>query len=194
MKKLLIFCLFIIVYHQANAQETKAELEYNIKSVQIGYLNFSLNDETRLTRKLSLKTSVTFEPYNYRSESFSKGYIVYPYLNLETRWYSNLDRRAEKYKKTEGNTGNIWSIIATYSPDWIVLTSQESPIKNSLIRIGPNYTIRRTLGKHFDFEGSAHSEYGYIFQPSKDYSNIPYRGSYFYGGIGVKIGYHFIKK
>ncbi len=193
MKKIAVLILTVFLFTKAHSQEiTKPQLEYNLKSVQIGYLNLVLSDETRLARKLSLKTELSFSPDKYRSDGNETGYIVYPYLNLETRWYSNLDRRAGKDKKTEGNTGNIWSLTATYSPKYIILTNQNNPNKNSLISIGPSYTIRRTLGKNFDIEGNVGGDYGYIIKSSREF--LRNNGSYFSFGAGIKLGFHFTKE
>ncbi len=190
MKKTILFILTILLFTEVKSQEkSKTQLEYNLKSVQIGYLYLALNDETRLARKLSLKTGLSFSPYKYRSGGYKNDYIVYPYLNLETRWYSNLDRRAEKNKKIQGNTGNIWSLKAIYSPNYIILTNLNNPDKNSLVSIGPYYTIRRTLGKNFDIEGNIGGDYGYIINSNKNYFSN--HGSYFSYGAGIKLGFHF---
>lgn len=192
MKTLFLILFIVAVSYQTYAQENpEASVESAINGIQVGYLTLSLNNEVRLARKLTLRSDVSFSPYHYRSNGRSSEYIVYPYFNFETRWYSNLDRRADKGKKTAGNTGNIWSLKATYSPDWVLLSNQENIVKSSLLSVGPRYIVRRTLGAHFNFEGSLDLEYGYIIRSTKEY--LPH-GGYFYGGVGLKIGYHFTRK
>jgi hypothetical protein len=184
-------CLALSIFAYAQ-EEKKPELETTINSIKISYIGLNLSNEIRLSRKLSLNTNLQLSPSNLRSNGADHSYVVYPDYNLETRWYTNLDRRAAKGKRTDANTGNAWSLRATYSPDLLLLTNQNYTVKSSLLSIGPSYTIRRTFWKNFNFEGSLNARQAYIFRSTREY--LPNQGAYLEFSAGIKIGYQFVRK
>ena len=188
----IIICNMFLAAFVYGQEEKEPELETTINSIKISYIGLNLSNEIRLARKLSLNTNLQVSPSSLRSNGADHSYVVYPDFNLETRWYTNLDRRAAKGKRIEGNTGNAWSLRATYSPDLLLLTNQNYIVKSSLLSIGPSYTIRRTFWKNFNFEGSLNARQAYIFRSSREY--LPNQGAYLEFSAGFKIGYQFVRK
>ncbi|WP_233530585.1 hypothetical protein [Gelidibacter salicanalis] len=94
------------------------------------------------------------------------GFLLTPVLTLEPRWYYNLNKRASKSRRTDGNSGNFISIKTTYHPDWFVISNESNLNFITDISIIPTWGIRRNIGDHFNYE--AGFGVGYLHYFKKD--------------------------
>lgn len=195
MKKIIVLG-FVLISFIAKAQEAKkVSVEKNLYGVQLGIVNASFYYETKLDRKISLRTEAGLELYSSTKEyddptiedntttQFS------PYLAIEPRWYYGLDRRKRLGKKIYNNSSNYVSLTARY-------TSSNTPIAQNgdfdivpAFSIVPKYGIRRAFAKHFNYEFSGGVGYQYnIFSKSKgcdcDHNNTVV-------DLQIRIGYDF---
>jgi hypothetical protein len=165
---------FILISLLAKAQEVeKVSVEKNLYGAQLGILNTSFYYETKLDRKIALRTeaglAVGFSTKDYTDPAIKdeNATLIVPYLTLEPRWYYGLDRRKRLEKKTYKKNSNYVSLATSY-------ISSKTPVANngdfdvaSAITIIPKYGIRRAFAKHFNYEFLAGVGYQYnIFSSS----------------------------
>ena len=157
---------FILISLITKAQE-KASVEKNLYGVQLGIVNTSFYYETKLDRKISLRTELGLElissTIDYADPAIEDKITTQfsPYLTLEPRWYYSLDRRKKLKKNITNNSSNYLSLRTTYG-------FNKSPlIKNGdfdivpALSIIPKFGIRRVFAKHFNYEFSGGIGYQY---------------------------------
>src|SRR5258705_7620166 len=89
---------FILLSFIVKAQQ-EASVEKNLYGVQLGIVNTSFYFETKLDRKITLRTEAGIElasstkEYDDPAIQDKKTTQISPYLTLEPRWYYGLDRR-----------------------------------------------------------------------------------------------------
>lgn len=193
MRNYLVLGLFLISL-LAKAQE-KASVEKNLYGVQLGIVNASFYYETKLDRKITLRTEAGLElvsstlEYDDPAIGDKTTTQFSPYLTLEPRWYYGLDRRKRLEKNTINNSSNYLSLRTSY---WF----NKSPlIKNGdidivpALSIIPKFGIRRVFAKHFNYEFSGGVGYQYnVFSNSEgcdcDHNNTAV-------DVQIRIGYDF---
>ena len=120
---------------------------------------------------------------NYTDES---GLAFIPVIILEPRFYYNLNKRLNKGKRIDGNSGNFISLKTIYYPDLFVIGTNEDLNLESDFMIIPTWGIRRNIGKHFNYE--AGFGIGYIHYREEYYSD---NKSDVAVNIHARIGYRF---
>lgn len=190
LKKLLFLgvLLFSII---SNAQEQQdVSVEKSIWGIQTGLLGLWGHNESRLSRKIALRSEVGlnggFASGRFIEDGFQ--WILAPTLNVEPRWYYNLDKRSAKGKVTSKNTANFLSINLSYNPDWFLISSSS---KNRLITsfsTTANWGIKRTLWEHFTYEFVTGLGYTVQFWKQRGYSS---NENLMVLGLGFRLGYTF---
>lgn len=153
---------FVLIGFITNAQETpeaeKVSVEKSLNSIQLGLLSLSYQNETRLDRKITLRseiglitgTSIIEYPDGREEESF----LIVPFVNLEPRWYHSLDRRNRLKKNTKNNSSNYVSLLTSFASTRTALVNTKDFETAPSLDIIPEYGIRRIIGKHFFAEYS----------------------------------------
>ena len=144
----------------ANAQEVS--VENSAWGVQVGVHPLAFYNETKLMEKITLRSELGFG-FGWGHYGNSTEWAVIPVIALEPRLYYNLQKRMEKGKRTDGNSGNFVSLYLGYVPDFKI-TSHENVIVYPAITILPMWGLKRSVGKHFNFETACGVGFNWTFQ------------------------------
>ncbi len=153
MKKIIVLS-FVLSSIIAKAQEVKpVSVEKNLNSVQFGLLSLSYQNETKLDRKITLRSEIGFATgttaRKYSDGHSETSFLIVPFINAEPRWYYGLDRRSRLKRETKNNSSNYISILTSFvSSDRTALLNTKGFEVAPYINITPEYGIRRS-GKHF---------------------------------------------
>jgi len=135
-------------------------IEKSVFGVQIGLIGIWAHNELKLSNKLALRSEIALSGVNSTS--------IRPLLALEPRLYYNLNNRATKGKRIDGNSGNYISLRTSYQF-----------FDTGEIKLVPTWGIRRNIGNHFNYEAGG----GIGLSYQKDIAFATY--------INLRIGYRF---
>ncbi|MDG5490435.1 hypothetical protein [Psychroserpens sp. SPM9] len=153
MKTVVICVLYLLSFNTIYAQQKDASVEKSVFGVQTGLLGIWANNESRLSNSIVLRTELGMDAGIFGNDIYnSSGYILGFVITAEPRWYYNLNRRQNKSKRIDGNSGNFISLKTSYHPDWFYFSSDDNVKLIADISIIPTYGIRRNIGKHFNYE------------------------------------------
>jgi hypothetical protein len=189
MKKLFYLLIACITIQSIQAQD--ASVEKSIFGVQTGFLGIWVHNEAKLSNAFALRTEVGLDGgifLNYDNDI--NGLALIPVLTLEPRWYFNLNRRQEKSKRIDGNSGTFVSLKTSYHPDWFVISSKSRNTFNFIsdISIIPTIGIRRNLGNNFNYEVGG--GIGYVRYLDEDYTQF-FNADDVAVNLHLRIGYRF---
>ncbi len=156
---ILIICLCTT---KGNAQEVS--VEESIWGIQALMLPLSVYNESKLTNNIALRSELAWG-FSWSGGGYfdnSSQWEVIPYLNVEPRYYYNLNRRNKKEKRIDNNSGNYLSLFTCFQPG-LGITSKNVELFPAIYII-PTYGLRRNMGKHFNFEIAFGVGYGWKFE------------------------------
>jgi len=180
----LIFCSLTLI-----AKSQNASVEKSTFGIQTGFLGIWANNESKLSNKIALRSEIGFDTGINGGDYYDNiGFILAPAISLEPRWYYNLNKRIEKERRIDGNSGNFISLKTKFHPDWFLISNYDNISIVSDISFVPTWGIRRNIGKHFNYETGIGVGYIYYFAKSAGYSkNV--------GDVAInlhlRIGYRF---
>ena len=181
----LISCLYINGFSQEKVQS--ASVESSVFGIQTGIAGLWVHGEFKLTNKFALRAELGLDlgiwENNYTNET---GIGLIPVITLEPRFYYNLNKRLNKGKRIDGNSGNFIALKTSYNSDLFFIASNEDLNLETDFMIIPTWGIRRSLGKHFNYE--AGFGLGYIHYREEYYSD---NKSDVAVNIHARIGYKF---
>ncbi|MGQ1891034.1 hypothetical protein ACT29H_11400 [Thermophagus sp. OGC60D27] len=191
MKNRLIIFLLIFCHCLVKSQAQDANVEKSVWGVQTLFLPLTIYNESRLTNKIALRSELSwgfFWSQNFLNDSPQWGIV--PYFCLEPRYYYNFNRRLQKGKRIDGNSGNYISVYNGFQPGFRI--KSENIDFNPFIFIVPMYGLRRHIGKHFNFETAIGIGYGLEFE-TITYANKTYHNTYssILPNFRLAIGYIF---
>lgn len=167
MKKILFLVAFCVMTLTVNAQT--ASVEKTIFNIQTNHLGLWLNNETRLTNSLALRSEVglALGPVSLGLKKDGWLYVGMPRLmfTLEPRWYYNLGKRVENSKSIAGNSGNFLSLKTTYNSNLIFSSNNNN--QPATLTVVPTWGIRRNIGNHFNYELGAGLGYAHLFKTDR---------------------------
>jgi hypothetical protein len=150
MKKILAF-LILGLNLNANAQDTS--VEKSIFGIQTGFSGIWINNESRLSNSLALRSEIGIENDFAVGDHYSgAGFILQPVLTIEPRYYYNLEKRNADGKKISKNSGNYLSLKTSYHPDWFVINLDDYITKTADLSIIPTWGMKRQIGNNFTYE------------------------------------------
>jgi hypothetical protein len=164
MKKIIILA-FVLLSIVVKAQEVqKVSVEKNINSIQLGLFSLSFRNETKLDRKIALRSEIGFgtghSTIEYSDGHKETSFLIVPFVNVEPRWYYGLDRRSRLNRNTKNNSSNFVSLLTSFVSGRTALVNTKGFEAAPYILIVPEFGIRRTSPSgHFFSEYSA--GYGY---------------------------------
>ncbi len=157
--------------------------------IQAGPIGIWAHNETRLSSSIALRSEVGFNSSILNSDYMDHtGLLMRPEITLEPRWYYNLQKRANKSKRIDGNSGNFFSLKTTYRPDWFTISNYEGYTVVNELSIIPTWGIRRHIGKYFTYEAGV--GVGYRHRLNKLDGNAVNRGEAALN-LHLRIGYRF---
>lgn len=194
MKKHLFTILFFAPYLLV-AQANKVELtsvEDRIYGVQVS-LGAWTYGEFKLDKTITLRAEIGLEGGIYNHNDFfykskKTNFILYPAVSVSPRWYYSLHKRQMKGKKTAGNSANFLSLNLTFNPNWFEITNDPYAKKyGNAIQLIPSWGMRRSIGKHFDFELGLGMGYSYNFIVKPNFQDE----HDFIAKLHLRFGYYF---
>jgi len=180
----LLLCVFTLTTTAQNAS-----VEQSTFGIQTGFLGAWVHNETKLTNQIVLRSELGLDTGIWGGSYYNKtGYVLAPVITLGPRWYYNLNKRTEKDRRIDGNSGNFITLKTSYHPDWFVISNYENVRIVSDISIVPTWGIRRNVGNHFTYETGI--GIGYVYYLAK---NAGYRDneSDVAVNLHLRVGYRF---
>ncbi|MFH6965028.1 hypothetical protein ACHRVK_21090 [Flavobacterium plurextorum] len=161
--KVYIYILFFVwslnIYSQDNMAVEKNQFKVNILLPGFVY-EHGFNAKNTLYSELSLGFGYKSSHYGGSSWSF------YPTINEQFRHYYNLDKRAEKGKRTAHNSGNFIALNAVYN--FKSISSNNDFIEDaSSFTIAPVWGLQRTYSGNFNLGLNAGIGYNFDKYESK---------------------------
>jgi hypothetical protein len=163
MKKIFLALIFCGLTFITNAQDVS--VEKSTYGIQTGFLGIWAHNESRLSNQIALRSELGLDTGIFGSDvNDINGFLLVPAITLEPRWYYNLNKRQNKSKRIDGNSGNFISIKTTFHPDWFVISNEDNINFISDISIIPTWGIRRNIGNHFNYETGFGIGYVHYFE------------------------------
>jgi len=153
MKRIFIAALILCAtIARAQDAEPTATVEKSIFNVQPGFLGLYANNEYGLSSHIALRTEVGLEA-GFTVRTDDSEWAILPMVNLEPRFYYNIEKRAGKGRNVSGNAANFVTISTRLNPDAVIYsTNGETRMATSLAFI-PKWGIRRNIGtSNFNYE------------------------------------------
>ncbi len=187
MKKILLTIIFCGLTFITKSQNTS--VEKSIYGIQTGVLGIWVHNETKLTNSIALRSEIGLN-LGIRSSISSNEteFIATPVITIEPRLYYNLNKRAQKSKRIDGNSGNFISLSTNFHPNWFVISNNNNIDITSAISIIPTWGLKRNIGKHFNYETGIGIGYGYVF---RDQNNLTKNSNELAAALNIRIGYRF---
>ncbi len=170
-KIVLISFLIMSSYFGFSQNAKEVSVEKSVFGIQIGPIGVWAYNELKLSNQFALRSEIGLAGVNTAN--------IEPLLALEPRWYYNLNKRSDKNKRIDGNSGNYISFRTNYRFFDISNADKEQ----SYLSLTPTWGIRRNIGNHFNYEAGIGIGLGFF---NDNESEIGYT-SYF----NLKIGYRF---
>ncbi len=185
------FILFTLLVFKPNYSQNKG-LENSIFNIQIGTLGSWLNNEIKLENNLSLRSEIGLDASAFGGEvNGNSGIFLTPVINIEPRWYYNINEREKKAKVTSNNSSNFLTASFSYHPDWFVISNNDNINVFNQLSIIPKWGIRRNIGKsNISFEAGL--GFGYRLNFLKQYGYPKNEGEAALD-LHLRIGYVFKK-
>jgi hypothetical protein len=186
-KKTMYLSFALLLCQLINAQSVSVEKA--VYGIQIGTFGIWGNLESKLSNSISLRSEVGFDSGIWGGSFYPEtGYIITPVLTLEPRLYYNLNARVKKSKSIINNSGNFISLKTSYHPNWFAISNYDNVQIVPDLSIISTWGIRRSIGKHFNYETGIGIGYRYYFAKSAGYISNSSGGTV---NLDLRIGYSF---
>lgn len=173
------------------AKSQNTSVEKSLFGLQTGVLGVWAYNETKLSNSIALRTEIGFDFGIWETtfyDSYDSPLLLTPVIVIEPRFYYNLQKRSEKSKRIDGNSGNFIALKTGYHPDWFVLFNSDNAPVVSDFSIIPTWGIRRNIGKHFNYEAGIGAGFSHTFAKSAGYAKDK---SEMELNMHLRIGYRF---
>lgn len=102
---LMFFGLTLIVKSQ------NASVEKSTYGIQTGFLGIWAHNETKLSNQIALRSEIGFDSGIWGGDFYDgTGFLMTSVITLEPRLYYNLNKRVNKSRRIDGNSGNFISL------------------------------------------------------------------------------------
>ena len=170
MKKTILTLTLISLTFTVKSQNVS--VEKSAFGIQAGLFGIWVNNETKLTNQIVLRSEIGFDSGIWGGDFYDKiGFLMTPVITAEPRWYYNLNKRVSKSKRIDGNSGNFISIKTSFHPDWFVISSKNNIDVYNQLSIIPKWGLRRNIANsNFNFEAGIGFGYRFYFLKQYGYS------------------------
>ena len=141
-KVVLVSFLVINSYFGFSQDIQKTSVENSVFGIQTGLLGIWAHNELKISNQVALRSEAGISGPNTGNIS--------PVVAIEPRWYYNFNKRVEKGKQIDGNSGDYISLRTSYHFHDISDPDTASGLDNLLII--PSWGLRRNIGKRFNYE------------------------------------------
>ena len=173
------------------AKSQNASVESSTFGIQTGVLGIWVYNEVKLTNSLALRTELGFDFGIWETtyyDDYNAPFLLTPVIVIEPRFYYNLQKRSERSKRIDGNSGNFIALKMGYHPDWFVLFNTDDAPVVSDFSIITTWGIRRNIGDRFNYEAGIGAGFSHTYAEragyEKDKSEIELN-------MHLRIGYSF---
>jgi hypothetical protein len=185
-----IITLLLLFCTELTAQS--ASVEKSIYGVQAGFAGAWLYNEFRLSNAMALRSEIglnmNFDESLYRGAS-TRGFLIAPEINIQPRWYYNLERRAVKGKDIKQNNGNFLAFKANVSQPTLLTQQKITNVEYSYqMRFLATWGIRRNIGERFNYELGLGGGYQYGHSVRSDGFGKIYGPAI---DLHIRVGYKF---
>lgn len=171
------------------ALSQNASVEQSTYGIQTGFLGVWIHNEAKLSNQIALRSELGLDTGIWGGSYYNKtGFLLAPVLTVEPRWYYNLNKRIDKDRRIDGNSGNFIALKTSYHPDWFVISNYDNVRVISDISIVPTWGIRRNVGGHFTYETGI--GVGYVYTFAKNAGYLKNEGEVAVN-LHLRIGYRF---
>ncbi|WP_298546356.1 hypothetical protein [uncultured Aquimarina sp.] len=195
MKKIvltLFFCALTLGVKSQNATNKQQEpsVEKSIFGIQTGFAGLWIYNEFKLSNQIAFRTELGLDAYENDDFYPDAGFLLVTTTSIEPRWYYNLNKRSNKSKRIDNNSGNFFALKTTLRLDDLLIKfgDDENARIVSNLSIIPTWGIRRNIGKHFNYETGI--GVGYIHYFSKNSGFTKDKGEVAIN-LHLRIGYQF---
>ena len=190
MKRLFILSILLCVTFFSSAQENNpqsASVEQSLWSAQATLFGLWITNEARLSDEVALRSQVGLSggyTQTYATD-YSFLYMLIPEIELESRWYHSIDRRASKGRNTANNSADYVSLKSTYQPDWFTIGNDHKEDIFSSLALTANAGMRREIWTNFSFELATGVGAAY------DLENVNQKDFFVFPDFHFNLGYSF---
>lgn len=168
MKKIVI--ILLLSNYAFSQEKIEVSVEKSIYGIQTGFLGLWINNESKLSNQISIKTELGFDAGIFGGDIYPKtGFLMTPVVLFEPRWYYNLDKRQANSKIIKNNNGNFLTMQARYNPNWFVISNYDNVDIVNQLSIIPTWGLKRNIGSHFNYETGIGLGVRYYFAKSEGY-------------------------
>lgn len=167
-------------------------VEKSIFGIQTGILGIWIHNEVKLSNSIALRSEIGLDAGIFGSSYSNENYVDYifaPVLTLEPRWYYNFEKRLNKGKKINNNSGNFLALKVSFNPDLFVISNRDDISVPNQLFIIPKWGIKRAIGQHFTYEVGIGLGYHKVFE--NDYNSVANEEVDIALDLHLRIGYTF---
>ena len=180
--KIAMLAIILLMASKITAQNTS--VEKSIFGIQTGFLGIWVHNEFRLSNKIALRSEIGLDTGYRDGGGYDNVIAMTPVLTIEPRWYYNLYKRYNKGKNTANNSANFVALKVSYNPDWFTISNKDDISIIDQVSIVPYWSIRRSIGNHFNYETGFGIGYKYIFYDNQTIGDVA-------AELHLRIGYTF---
>jgi len=152
---LLLLCGTKILAQNTAPETTKHLLKANL------LITPNLEYEQRLTKRMTLGVQLGVELGSIENEVLDETrFVLYPTLNVYSRYYYNFNRRTEKGKNTANNSANYFGLMSSFTNANTILNDPD-PRDAYFVTIGGVYGFQRTYWKKLNLGVVFGAGYGF---------------------------------
>ncbi|APU67493.1 DUF3575 domain-containing protein [Christiangramia flava] len=180
MRKIFILALMLVgmnSFAQEQATQNSGDLPQTQDQFSLNFLAPSVEYELAIGQRSSLDflAGLYFGYEKWMDEDAEFG--IYPFFQTQYRYYYNFDKRLEKGKNIQNNSGNYISGVVLLDPGKPIIGDLEQSGGFSGV-VGPAWGLQRVYGRHFKLNLNLGLGYGF----DQD-------DSYLAGILGFQLGF-----
>lgn len=192
MKELTLIFIFCGLFFIAQSQNSKeVSVESSSSGVQLGVMSIWGYHEAKLSKSWVIRKEVGFGGVYLNPPKEEKIVIFGVGLNLEPRYYYNLNKRYNAGKRIDKNSANFFSTKIIYIPKLFYRGNQPHLKSLSMVWIIPTWGIKRHIGKNFMYEVGIGANFPILSKSVAYQSLMKYYPLPFVPYAHVRIGYSF---
>lgn len=189
MRKTSLFFLLGLVLFGWSGRAQDASVEKRTNGIQAGIFGLWFHHERLLAPNKALRFEFGLDAGFWGGTIYPKtGYVVTPVIAIEPRLYYNLFERAQRSRRTEGNSGSFITMRTAVHPAWFYFSNYGNVRVVSDVSFVPTWGIRRAVGGHLTYEAGLGLGYQYYFAKRSGYDRD-------YGeavlNLHLRLGYRF---
>lgn len=144
-----IICLLILCLLANKIKAQDASVEKSLYGIQTGFWGFWFYNESKLSPKWALRTEVGLFDYF----GIAGGINLEPVISLAPRWYFNRERRLEKGKRIDANSGSFVALKTSLRPS-IFSIPVDTDLEQERLSVSfvPTIGARKNIGEKFNYE------------------------------------------